>query len=60
MKFEFIMTIIIAIVCNILLAVIFYSVQEVPYWTKYILGAGFNVAVGMVIMNYMYMVVANE
>ena len=60
MKFEFIITIILVIVCNILLAVVFYSVQEVPYWAKYVLGAGFNVAVGMVIMNYIYGEVANE
>lgn len=50
MRLEQTITIFMGIICNILLALVFFSVQEVPYWAKYILIAGFNICVGMVII----------
>ena len=53
MRLEQTITIFMGIVCNILLAFVMFSVQEVqevPYWAKYSLIAGFNICVGMVII----------
>jgi hypothetical protein len=50
MRLEQPITIFMGIICNILLAFVMFSVQEVPYWAKYILIAGFNICVGMVII----------
>lgn len=52
MRLEFIMTIIFVVFCNIILANFIYNAQEIPYLAGYILEAGFNIAVGMVLMNY--------
>jgi len=54
MKTDFILSIAMIIICNVVLGFTFEFITEVPIWAKYILSAGFNIACGMIIMNYLY------
>jgi len=54
MKTEFIITLFFAILSNIFLGYLIFTIQELPFWATYLITTLYNVAIGMVIMNYMY------
>ena len=53
MKLEFKLAILLVIICNLILGYMFYTISEVPFWAFYIFIAMFNIAAGMVLMNYL-------